>query len=89
MLQFIAAANRDPEVFPAPNRLDIARADNKHLAFGYGIHFCIGGPLARLEAQIAIGTLLKRLPNIRLASDALEYEPLLALRKLKSLPVSF
>lgn len=89
VLLFIAAANRDPAQFPEPDRLDITRQDNRHLSFGYGIHFCIGGPLARLEAQIALGTLLRRMPNLQLATDTFEWEKLLALRKLKSLPVNF
>lgn len=91
VLQFIAAANRDAEVFENPDVLDITRRENRHLAFGYGIHFCIGGPLARLEGQIAIGTVLQRMPEIKLACDvkSLEWEPLLALRKLKALPVTF
>jgi pimeloyl-[acyl-carrier protein] synthase len=91
VLLFIAAANRDPAVFPNPDALDIARKENRHLAFGYGSHFCIGGPLARLEGQIAFSTLLERMPNIELACEieSLEWEPLMALRKLKSFPVTF
>jgi pimeloyl-[acyl-carrier protein] synthase len=91
VLQFIAAANRDPAVFPNPDTLDVARTGNRHLAFGYGSHFCIGGPLARLEGQIAMGTLLQRMPNIELACEVatLEWEPLMALRKLKLFPVTF
>jgi pimeloyl-[acyl-carrier protein] synthase len=91
VLQFIAAANRDPAVFPNPDTLDITRKENRHLAFGYGSHFCIGGPLARLEGQIAIGGLLQRMPDITLSCEieSLEWEPLMALRKLKSFPVTF
>jgi cytochrome P450 len=62
-----AIADRDPAQFPAPDRLDIARQDNTHLAFGHGIHYCLGAPLARLEGQIAIGTALGRLPHLSLA----------------------
>jgi cytochrome P450 len=78
-------------VFPQPDVLDIARKENRHLAFGYGPHFCIGAPLARLEGQIAIGTLLRRFPKIELACavEDLEWELLLALRKMKRLPVAF
>ncbi len=60
----LAAANRDPEQFPDPDRLDVARADNHHLAFGQGNHFCLGSQLAKLEAEIAIGTLLRRFPDL-------------------------
>lgn len=89
VLLFIAAANRDPARFSQPDRLDITRTENKHLSFGYGIHFCIGAPLARLEGQVAIETLLRRMPNLQPQSDILVWEPLLAVRKLKSLPVTF
>ena len=63
------AANRDTEQFPEPDRFDITRQSNRHLSFGAGPHYCVGAPLSRLEAQIAIPTLIHRLPNLRLASD--------------------
>ena len=86
----LGAANRDPAQFPQPHRLDIARQNNRHVAFGYGIHFCVGAPLARIEGQLAINSILRRLPKLRLEADAaLEYSPNLGLRALKSLPVSF
>lgn len=84
----LGAGNRDPERFPNPDRLDVARPDNKHLAFGWGAHFCFGAPLARIEAQIALEELL-RLENWALATDKLTWRTNLALRGLTALPVSF
>jgi cytochrome P450 len=89
VMPFIGAADRDPAQFPDPDRLDIARTDNRHVAFGLGIHFCLGAPLARVEGQIAIGTLVRRLPKLALATDAPEFRQSLTLRGLRSLPVRF
>ncbi len=83
------AANRDPAQFPDPDRLDVSRENNKHLAFGWGIHFCLGAPLARIEAQIAVKTLLERLPEIRLESEDVVWWENMALRCPRSLPVAF
>jgi cytochrome P450 len=69
VLPIIGSANRDPAVFADPNRFDVSRTPNPHIAFGNGIHFCMGAPLARLEARIALGDLLDRARNFRLASD--------------------
>jgi pimeloyl-[acyl-carrier protein] synthase len=85
----IGAANRDPAHFPDPDRLDITRRDNRHIAFGFGIHFCLGAPLARLEGQIAIDTLLRRMPGLRLVTSAPEWRESSTLRGLKRLPVTF
>ena len=82
------SANRDPGQFPEPDRFNIRRADNRHLAFGYGVHFCIGAPLARMESPIAIGTLLRRLPNLRLEHPVEWYESI-HVRGPKSLRVAF
>jgi cytochrome P450 len=91
VLAVIAAANRDPARFPSPDVLDITRADNKHLTFGHGIHYCLGAPLARLEGEIAFGMLLSRMPDLRLGvpPEALTWRPSLVLRGLMKLPVIF
>ncbi|WP_225839543.1 cytochrome P450 [Streptomyces sp. NK08204] len=85
-----AIADRDPARFPDPDRLDITRRDNAHLAFGHGIHYCLGAPLARLEGQVAIGTALRRLPGLTLAvpPDELQWRPS-GLRGPGRLPVTF
>ena len=85
----LAAANRDPKQFDAPDTFDITRADNRHVSFGHGLHFCLGAPLARLEGQIALGTLVGRLPLMELAIDEPVYKENLILRGLASLPVTF
>ena len=83
------AANRDPCRFAEPDRLDILRTPNPHMAFGSGIHYCLGAPLARLEGQIAIQTLFKRMPQLALAIDKPLYRDNYVFRGLQSLPVSF
>jgi hypothetical protein len=85
----LGAANRDPMRFAEPDRLDLARPDNRHLAFGHGLHFCLGAPLARLEGQIAFETLLARLPGLRLASERVEWRDGFVLRGLKAVPLAF
>ncbi len=87
----VASANRDPQQFERPDVLDLAREPNRHLSLGQGIHYCLGAPLARLEAQIAFTTLLRRFPNLRLAvpRSALPWRKSLPLRGLQSLPVAF
>ncbi len=83
----IGAANHDPAQFENPDQLDLERAKPQSIAFGNGIHYCIGAALARMEAQIALSALLRRFPEMRLASSAVEYQPVFFLRALKSLPV--
>jgi pimeloyl-[acyl-carrier protein] synthase len=82
------AANRDPAQFPEPDRLDVARHPNEHHAFGFGIHYCVGAPLARLEAQLAFPALLRRLANLELAGAPVR-QPNPVLRGLQSLPLKF
>ena len=83
------AANRDPQVFADPERFDVTRGDSRHLSFGFGIHFCLGAPLARLEGQIAVKALVERLPDLALAVDEPEWSDSFVLRGVKSLPVRF
>jgi cytochrome P450 len=85
----MAAANRDPERFPNPDRLDITRQDNRHVAFGYGAHFCFGAPLARIEGQIAFEEMIREFPNWVLEDGALVWRTNLGLRGLTSLRMNF
>jgi cytochrome P450 len=87
----IGSANRDPRRFPDPDRLDVTRRDHQHLAFAHGIHYCLGAPLARLEGETAIGTLLRRFPDLRLAAgtEIRWRRTSIFLRGLEALPVEF
>ncbi|CAM5378709.1 MULTISPECIES: cytochrome P450 family protein [Streptomyces] len=91
VLVVLAAADRDPERFTDPDTLDLARRDNQHLGYGHGIHYCLGAPLARLEGQTALATLLRRLPDLRLAAEPadLRWRGGLIMRGLRTLPVEF
>ena len=89
VIAVMAAGNRDPERFPDPDRLDLSRTDNRHLAFGWAAHFCFGAPLARIEGQIAFATMLRRLPHLRLEPAPLVWRENLGLRGLTALPVAF
>jgi cytochrome P450 len=85
----MSAANRDPEKFPQPERFDINRYPNLHVAFGSGIHHCLGATLARLEGQEAFRALAERFDSLRLETEELEYQPSLTFRSLKSMPVTW
>jgi pimeloyl-[acyl-carrier protein] synthase len=89
VIAVMGAANRDPERFTEPDRVDFRRHDNRHLAFGWAAHFCFGAPLARMEAHVAFSTMLRRFPHLHLATDRLAWQENLAYRGLKALPVSF
>ncbi|APU40601.1 MULTISPECIES: cytochrome P450 family protein [unclassified Streptomyces] len=91
VLVVLAAADRDPERFADPDALDLSRTDNQHLGYGHGIHYCLGAPLARLEGQTALATLLTRLPDLELAvpSQDLRWRGGLIMRGLRTLPVRF
>lgn len=89
VMLMIGAANRDPQQFHEPDRLDITRKNNHHLAFGHNIHFCIGASLARLEAQITIDTILRRMLSLHLQAIPFEWQENLSFHGLKALPVSF
>ena len=89
VIAVMGAANRDPQRFPDPDRLDITRKDNRHVAFGWAAHFCFGAPLARIEGQIAFETILRRLPRLALDPRPLVWRQNLGLRGLASLPVTF
>ncbi len=89
VIAVMGAANRDPERFPDPDRLDLAREDNRHLAFGWAAHFCFGAALARIEGQIAFATILRRMPNLAFHPAPLVWRCNLGLRGLEALPVTF
>ena len=90
VLGMIISANRDEAVFDRPDELDLGRDPNRHLTFAFGKHFCLGNQLARLEGQIAIGELVRRFPNMRLAvpRDELVYKPVQSLRGFRNLPLT-
>lgn len=85
----VGAANRDSEKFPDPDKLDINRPPTRTLGFGYGIHYCLGAALARMEGQVAFETILRRLPNLRLEGETPMFRPNYWLRGLLALPVAF
>jgi cytochrome P450 len=89
VIAVMGAANRDPQRFPDPDRLDLGRGDNRHVAFGWASHFCFGAPLARIEGQLTFAALARRMPDLRLGEGPLRWRENLGLRGLTALPVSF
>lgn len=89
LVLLLAAANRDERAFAQPDVLDVGRTDNRHVAFGGGIHLCLGAPLARLEAQAAIGRLVRRFPSLVLAADDVEIKDTVTLRGPTALPITW
>jgi cytochrome P450 len=86
---FISSANRDPNVFAEPDRFDITRQPNPHVAFGNGVHHCLGATLARVEGQEVFKALAERFPGLQIETEELEYQPSITFRSLKSLPVTW
>ena len=87
ILTSLAAANHDPDAYPEPHRFDITRDDVHHHSFGGGAHYCLGAPLAKLEAQLAVGALVARFPRLRLADQPLEWRTVPGFRGITKLPV--
>jgi cytochrome P450 len=85
----LAAANRDPDYFPDPDRLDLGRASNRHLSLSNGSHFCLGAPLARLEGEVAIGALVQRLPALRLATETITWRSKSTFRGVEALRLAY
>ena len=83
----LGAADRDPAQFPEPDTFDITRTPNRHVAFGFGAHFCLGAVLARMEMEIAFRALVRRLPNVKLTDETLAWKPTMGIRALVKLPV--
>jgi cytochrome P450 PksS len=88
VMLLLASANHDPEQFEDPERFDITRTPNNHLGFGFGIHHCLGAPLARMEAQVALSSLVRRAPNMAVTVDEVSYKTNVVLRGMDSLPVA-
>ena len=89
LFALLGSANRDPQEFPDPDRLDFGRGEVRHLAFGQGIHFCLGASLARLEGAVALETVLRRLPALKADFETPVWRQRVVLRGLQALPLRF
>jgi cytochrome P450 len=89
LLLFLGAANRDPDRFADPHRFDVRRDSGRHVAFGFGAHYCLGAPLAKQEMAIVLARVLDRLPDLALATDEIEWQPTIDFRGPTSLPVAW
>ena len=89
MVLLLGAGNRDPEVFERPDQLDITRSDVRPLSFGFGIHFCLGAALARMEASAAFSALLSQCPDMQLVTQTPTWRDSATFRGLVSLPITF
>jgi cytochrome P450 len=87
VMLLIASGNHDAAIFEDPERLDLSRSPNNHLGFGFGVHHCLGAPLARMEAQVALSSLVRRAPDLALSTGAVTYKTNVVLRGLETLPV--
>jgi cytochrome P450 len=87
VITFLGGANHDPAQFPEPEKFDLSRQDNRHLGFGQGIHYCVGAPLARVEAQTAVNALLQRYPHLEAGFERPDWGSSFILRGLRSLPL--
>jgi cytochrome P450 len=87
VMLLIASGNHDAGTFEDPERLDLGRSPNNHLGFGFGVHHCLGAPLARMEAQVALSSLVRRAPDLALSTGAITYKTNVVLRGLETLPV--
>jgi len=87
VIMLLGAANHDPAQFSAPDQLNLSRPENRHLAFGLGIHFCLGAPLARVEGEIAFSTLVRRFPGLHLETEDIAWQPSVVFRGPKQLPI--
>ncbi|MEE3014784.1 MAG: cytochrome P450, partial [Chloroflexota bacterium] len=85
---FISSANRDPNKFENPNTMDITRWPNPHVAFGSGVHHCLGATIARVEGQEVFAALAERYPKLQLQTNEMEYQPSITFRSIKNMPVS-